>query len=60
MKPKFRDLKQVYLLRPRVTDMIDMRYELVNLAALIDWEAFGIELAGSSASIPGTRLYCWG
>jgi len=29
-------------LRPRLTDMIDMRHELVKLSALIDWEFFPI------------------
>ena len=37
MKPKSRAPEQDDLLRPCLTDMIDMRHELVKLAALIDW-----------------------
>ena len=32
--------------RPRLVDLIDMRHELVKLAALIDWEFFEREWAG--------------
>jgi hypothetical protein len=45
MKPKPRDPEQDDLLRPRLTDMIDLRHELVKLAALIDWEFFEEEWA---------------
>jgi len=40
MKPKSRGPEQDDLLRPRLTEMIDMHHELVKLAALIDWEVF--------------------
>jgi len=46
MKPKSRGPEQDDLLRPRLTDMIDMRHELVKVAALIDWEFFETEWAG--------------
>ena len=46
MKPHPRQDEQDDLLRPRLTDMIDMRHELVKLAALIDWEFFAREWAG--------------
>src|SRR6056300_1127195 len=46
MKPKSRGPEQGDLLRPRLTDMIDMRHELVKLSALIDWEFFEREWAG--------------
>lgn len=46
VKPKSRVPEQDDLLRPRLTDMIDMRDELVKLAALIDWEFFETEWAG--------------
>lgn len=45
MKPKSRAPEQDDLLRPRLADMIDMRHELVKLAALIDWEFFEAEWA---------------
>jgi len=45
MKAKPRDPEQDDLLRPRLTDMIDLRHELVKLAALIDWEFFEEEWA---------------
>ena len=41
------------LLRPRLTDMIDMRHELVKLSALIDWEFFETEWAGFFPSHTG-------
>ena len=50
MKPKSRDPEQDDVLRPRLTDMIDMRHEPVKLAALIDWEFFVTEWAGSLPS----------
>ncbi|MEM6544117.1 MAG: transposase, partial [Pseudomonadota bacterium] len=46
MKPRSRGPEQDDLLRPRLTDMIDMRHELVKLEALIDWEFFEAEWAG--------------
>jgi IS5 family transposase len=46
MKPHPRQEEQDDLLRPRLTDMIDMRHELAKLAALIDWEFFEREWAG--------------
>jgi transposase, IS5 family len=53
MKPKSRVPEQDDLLRPRLTDMIDMRHELVKLAALIDWEFFEREWAGFFPSHTG-------
>ena len=53
MKPKSRAPEQDDLLRPRLTDMIDMRHELVKLAALIDWEFFEAEWAGFFPSHTG-------
>ena len=53
MKPKSRAPEQHDLLRPRLTDMIDMRHELVRLEALIDWEFFEQEWAGFFPSHPG-------
>jgi len=46
MKPHPRQDEQDDLLRPRLTDMIDMRHELAKLAALIDWDFFEREWAG--------------
>lgn len=46
MKHRDRPLEQDDLLRPRLVDLIDMRHELVKLAALIDWEFFEREWAG--------------
>lgn len=46
MKHRPRPVEQDDLLRPRLTDMIDTRHELVKLAALIDWEVFEREWAG--------------
>ncbi|MGS4947682.1 transposase, partial [Meridianimarinicoccus sp. RP-17] len=46
MKPHPRQEEQDDLLRPRLTDMIDMRHELAKLAALIDWDFFEREWAG--------------
>ncbi len=40
MKHRLRPLGQDDLLRPRLTDMIDPRHELVKLAGLINWEVF--------------------
>lgn len=53
MKPKSRAPQQDDLLRPRLTDMIDMRHELVRLEALIDWEFFEQEWAGFFPSHTG-------
>ncbi len=53
MKPKSREPEQDDLLRPRLTDMIDMRHELVRLEALIDWEFFEREWAGFFPSHTG-------
>ena len=46
MKHRNRPPEQDDLLRPRLVDLIDMRHELVKLAALIDWEFFEREWAG--------------
>jgi IS5 family transposase len=53
MKPKSRGPEQDDLLRPRLTDMIDMRHELVRLEALIDWAFFEQEWAGFFPSHTG-------
>ena len=53
MKPKSRGPEQDDLLRPRLTDMIDMRHELVKLAGLIDWAFFETEWAGFFPSHTG-------
>ena len=53
MKPKKRTTEQDDLLRPRLVDIIDMRHELVKLAALIDWEFFEAEWAGFFPSTTG-------
>ena len=53
MKPKIRAPEQDDLLRPRLVDMIDMRHELVKLAALIDWGFFEEEWAGFFPSHTG-------
>ena len=57
MKPRPRAEEQDDLLRPRLTDMIDLRHELAKLAELIDWEFFEQEWAGffpSSVGRPAT------
>ena len=46
MKHRPRPEQQDDLLRPRLTDMIDPRHELVRLATLIDWEVFEREWSG--------------
>ena len=59
MKPKSLGPEQDDLLRPRLTDMIDMRHELVKLSALIDWEFFERAWAGffpSHTGRPATSL----
>ena len=53
MKHRDRAPHQDDLLRPRLVDMIDMRHELVKLAALIDWEWFEREWAGFFPSKEG-------
>ncbi len=53
MKPHPRAEEQDDLLRPRLTDMIDLRHELAKLAALIDWEFFETEWAGFFPSPTG-------
>jgi IS5 family transposase len=53
MKSKSRTPEQDDLLRPRLTDMIDLRHELVRLEALIDWEFFEREWAGFFPSHTG-------
>jgi IS5 family transposase len=45
MKHRPRAWEQDDLLRPRLTDMIDPRHELMKLAGLIDWEVFEREWA---------------
>ena len=57
MKPRKLPPEQDDLLRARLVEMIDMRHELVKLAALIDWEVFEREWAGlfpSPAARPAT------
>jgi len=46
MKPRKPLPEQDDLLRARLVEMIDMRHELVKLAALIDWEVFEREWVG--------------
>jgi IS5 family transposase len=53
MKPKSRAPEQDDLLRPCLTEMIDMRHELVRLETLIDWEFFEQEWAGFFPSHTG-------
>lgn len=53
MKHRDRTPEQDDLLRPRLVDMIDMRHELVKLAALIDWEWFEREWTGFFPSKEG-------
>ena len=53
MKHRNRRPEQDDLLRPRLVDLIDMRHELVKLAALIDWEFFDREWAGFFPSTTG-------
>jgi IS5 family transposase len=40
-------------LRPRLTEMIDVRHELVKLGGLIDWDFFEAEWAGFFPSHTG-------
>lgn len=53
MKHRNRPPEHEDLLRPRLVDLIDMRHELVKLAALIDWEFFDQEWAGFFPSTTG-------
>ncbi len=53
MKPRKPPADQDDLLRARLVEMIDMRHELVNLAALIDWDIFDREWAGFFPSHTG-------
>ncbi|MDB2408061.1 IS5/IS1182 family transposase, partial [Jannaschia sp.] len=53
MKAKPRGPEQDDLLRPRLTDLIYMRHELVRLEALIDWAFFETEWAGFFPSHTG-------
>ncbi|SNX68197.1 transposase-like protein DUF772 [Cereibacter ovatus] len=57
MKHRSRPPEQNDFFRPRLVDMIDLRHELVALAALIDWDFFEREWAGffpSSTGRPAT------
>ena len=57
MKAKPKGPEQDDLFRARLVEIIDMRHELVKLAALIDWEFFEREWAGffpSEAGRPAT------
>ena len=53
MKHRPRPPEQDDLLRPRLVDLIDLRHELVKLAALIDWDFFEREWAGFFPSTTG-------
>jgi hypothetical protein len=53
MKHRPRSEEQDDLLRPRLVEMIDVRHELVKLAALIDWGVFEREWAGFFPSHKG-------
>jgi transposase, IS5 family len=46
MKHRPRALEQGDLLGPRLLDIINLRHELVKLAALIDWQVFDRDWAG--------------
>lgn len=57
MKAKPKGPEQDDLFRARLVEIIDMRHELVKLAALLDWEFFECEWAGffpSEAGRPAT------
>ena len=49
MKPRKPSAEQDGLLRARLVEMIDMRHELVKLAALIDWGIFEREASETDA-----------
>ena len=53
MKPRKPPAEQDDLLRARLVEMIDMRHELVKLAALIDWDVFEREWGGFFPSHTG-------
>lgn len=53
MKPRKPPAEQDDLLRSRLVEMIDMRHELVKLAALIDWDVFEREWVGFFPSHTG-------
>jgi IS5 family transposase len=53
MKPRKPFPEQDDLLRARLVEMIDMRHELVRLAALIDWDVFEREWTGFFPSHTG-------
>lgn len=53
MKPHSRAEVQDDLLRPRLTEMIDLHHELAKLEKLIDWEFFETEWAGFFPSPTG-------
>ncbi len=53
MKPRKPPPEQDDLLRARLVEMIDMRHELVKLAALIEWEVFEREWVGFFPSHTG-------
>jgi transposase, IS5 family len=53
MKHRPRPPEQNDLFRPRLVDLIDMRHELVALAALIDWDFFEREWSGFFPSTTG-------
>ncbi|WP_255005831.1 IS5 family transposase [Roseovarius sp. M141] len=53
MKPRKPPPEQDDLLRARLVEMIDIRHELVKLAALIDWDIFEREWAGFFPSHTG-------
>ena len=53
MKHRPRPPEQDDLLRPRLVDLIDLRHELVKLAALLDWEFFEREWSGFFPSTTG-------
>src|SRR5918995_509256 len=53
MKHRPRPPEQDDLLRPRLVDLIDLRHELVKLAALIDWGFFEREWSGFFPSTTG-------
>ncbi len=53
MKPQKPPPEQDDLWRSRLVEMIDLRHELVKLAALIDWEVFERECAGLFPSHTG-------
>lgn len=53
MKPRMSPTEQDDLLRARLTEMIDMRHELVKLSVLIDWDIFEREWVGFFPSHTG-------